>query len=180
MYLSQHPFSRYYRCTNLREGTHRAFPHYGASYRRRYNARTWCGCVAWSYKVCNLLVTSAYILSTYWQNKPVANEYWMKKKNDHRDRAYEFNSLVLYILSMTSLACISITTMALSFNRSSLLRSPRIASEYLSNAWFCRFFSFRSGFFESAILKCVSKSNKTNWKYEMNNVTIYAAARSLI
>lgn len=46
----------------------------------------------------------------------------------------EFDSLVLYIFSITSLACISMMTMALNFNRSSLLRLLRTASEYLSNA----------------------------------------------
>lgn len=59
------------------------------------------------------------------------------------------NLLVRYIFSITSLACISITTMALNFRRSRWLSSPLIASEYLLSDWFCRFRSFFSGLLDS-------------------------------
>lgn len=61
--------------------------------------------------------------------------------------------LARYIFSITSLAWISITAIALNFNRWRWVSSPLIASVYLLNAWFCRFRSFFSGLLESTILE---------------------------
>lgn len=61
--------------------------------------------------------------------------------------------LARYIFSITSLECISITTMALNFRRSRWLSSPLMASEYLLSAWFRLFRSFFSGRLVSTILQ---------------------------
>lgn len=151
------------RYTNLL-GDATAFSYCSVSYRQQYNARTWCGCIGrdpikWSV-ICWLYIRVyvEYILVK--QIRVTRTSVVSRMKKWLGEKNVRINSLILYIFSMTSLACISITTIALNFSRSSLLRSPRIVSEYLSNVWFCFFLSLRNGFFESAILGYEGKSNK--------------------
>lgn len=137
-------------------------------YSRRYNAGTWYGVpcmIRIKFVICRL--RSARVQCIFWERKPETSASSGDEKKNEKNVGYikiEFDSLALYIFSITSLACISMTTMALNFNRSSLLRLLRTASEYLSNAWFCFFLSFLNGSFEFAILQYEGKSNTTNWR----------------
>jgi len=160
MYIFTSIFSSRY--TNLLADA-TAFSYCSVSYRQQYNARTWCGCVGrdpikWSV-ICWLYIR-VYIEYIFIKQIRVTRTSVVSRMKEWLQKNTRINSLILYIFSMTSLACISITITALNFSRSSLLRSLRIVSEYLSNVWFCFFLSLRNGFFESAILEYEGKSNK--------------------